>query len=133
MGERNIKYIVVHCTAGNQKATERDVLAEFKRKGWKRPGYHYLVTADGKIHSLTAEAHVANGVYGYNRFCVHVAYTGGMDGTDTRTGEQKAGLRSAVRLLHKKYPDAVILGHHDFPGVKKTRPNFDAKKEYINV
>ena len=39
---RNIKYIAVHCTAGSQKTTIESLKLEFKRKGWKYPGYHYV-------------------------------------------------------------------------------------------
>lgn len=133
MRQRNIKYIAVHCTAGNQKATVKDVLEEFHMKRWKHPGYHYLVTYDGKIHNLTADGDVANGVYGFNQYCIHVAYTGGMRGEDTRTEEQKHGLRTILGILHKRYPQAVIQGHCEFPGVKKTCPNFIASKEYADL
>ena len=29
---------------------------EFKRKGWKNPGYHYVVSADGVVHQMLDEA-----------------------------------------------------------------------------
>lgn len=34
---RRIEYIAVHCTAGRQTQTVADLLAEFRRKGWKNP------------------------------------------------------------------------------------------------
>ena len=129
---RKVKYIAVHCTAGSQKATVNDLLAEFKRKGWKAPGYHYVITADGKIHQLLDTEKVSNGVKGYNSVSVNIAYTGGMDGVDNRTDEQK-------------YPDAVIQGHRDFsPDLNgngkieksewiKMCPSFDAKTEYKGI
>lgn len=40
---RSIKRIFVHCTAGNQHQKIADLQAEFKRKGWKNPGYHYVI------------------------------------------------------------------------------------------
>ena len=51
---RKIDYIAVHCTAGSQKQTIPDLQAEFKRKGWKNPGYHYVVAPDGKITTSVA-------------------------------------------------------------------------------
>lgn len=126
---REIKYIAIHCTAGSQRATVGDLQAEFKRKGWKNPGYHYVVTADGKIHQLLDDAQVSNGVKGWNHCTVNVAYTGGVDSklkpTDNRTEVQKASMASLVRLLHKRYPKAVIQGHRDFPKVAKACPSFD--------
>ena len=142
---RKIKYIAVHCTAGSQKATVNDLLAEFKRKGWKAPGYHYVITADGKIHQLLDTEKVSNGVKGFNSVTVNIAYTGGMDGVDNRTDEQKKSLVTLLKLLRKRYPDAVIQGHRDFSPDRngngtieksewiKMCPSFDAKAEYKDI
>lgn len=141
---RTIKYIAVHCTAGSQKATVRDLELEFKRKGWKAPGYHYVITADGKIHQMLDTEKVSNGVKGYNSVTVNIAYTGGMYG-DNRTDEQKKSLVCLLKLLRKRYPDAVIQGHRDFsPDLNgngkieknewiKMCPSFDAKMEYKDI
>ena len=146
---RTVKYIAVHCTAGSQKQTVGDLLTEFKKKGWKNPGYHYVVTADGKIHQLLDEAKVSNGVKGYNSISINVAYTGGVDSSmkavDNRTEAQKASLMNLMRLLRKRYPKAVIQGHRDFSPDKngngkvdkweriKERPCFEAKEEYRDL
>lgn len=153
MTMRTIKYIAVHCTAGSQKATVRDLEQEFKRKGWKGPGYHYVITADGKIHQMLDTEEVSNGVYikghSYNSVTVNVAYTGGIDANgkskDNRTEAQKASLIKLLKLLKQKYPDSVILGHRDFSpdrngnGVVdsweriKDCPCFNAKTEYKDI
>lgn len=146
---RNIKYIAVHCTASSQKITIEGLLKEFKRKGWKNPGYHYVVSADGKIHQLLAEDNISNGVKGYNSITINIAYVGGIDTngkpTDNRTDAQKTSLRSLLKILHKKYPTAVIQGHRDFsPDLNKDGkitpnewvkgcPCFDAKSEYKDI
>ena len=150
---RTIKYIAVHCTAGSQKATVRELELEFKRKGWKAPGYHYVITADGKIHQMLDTEKVSNGVYvkghSYNSVTVNVAYTGGIDANgksvDSRTQEQKKSLVILLNLLRKKYPKAVIQGHRDFSPDKngngkvdyweriKDCPCFEAKAEYKDI
>ena len=146
---RNIKYIAVHCTAGSQKATVRDLELEFKRKGWKAPGYHYVITADGKIHQMLDTEKVSNGVKGFNSVTVNVAYTGGIDAKgkteDNRTEAQKESLRKLLKLLKQKYPEAVIQGHRDFSPDKngngvvdsweriKDCPCFNAKTEYKDI
>ena len=142
---RKIKYIAVHCTAGSQKSTVNDLLEEFRKKGWKAPGYHYVITADGKIHQLLDTEKVSNGVKGYNSVTVNIAYTGGMDGVDNRTDEQKKSLVVLLKLLRKRYPDAVIQGHRDFSTDRngngkieknewiKKCPGFDAKTEYKGI
>lgn len=146
---REIKYIAVHCTASSQHTTIKELQQEFRRKGWKNPGYHYVVAADGAITQLLDNEKVSNGVKGFNSVSVNVAYIGGIDTTgkpiDNRTDEQKASLRSLLKLLHKTYPTAVIQGHRDFsPDLNhdgritsneyiKTCPCFDAKTEYANI
>lgn len=52
---------------------------------------------------------------------------------DTRTPEQKKSLLKLLKELKKLYPNAEILGHRDFPNVKKACPSFDAKEEYKNL
>lgn len=146
---RNIKYIAVHCTAGSQRQTVPDLLAEFRRKGWVYPGYHYVVSPDGKIMQLLDEDKVSNGVKGFNSVSVNVAYIGGIDangkGIDNRTDAQKKALRRLLANLKRKYPEAVIQGHRDFSpdtngnGIVdpweriKECPCFDAKKEYSDI
>lgn len=114
---RKIERIFVHCTASNQNATVNDIKAEFKRKGWKNPGYHYLVDKEGIITHLLDDSKVSNGVKGYNSTSINVAYIGGIDssgkGVDNRTEQQKKSLRSLLKVLHSRYPDAQIMGHRD--------------------
>ena len=146
---RTIKYIAVHCTASHQSMTIEGLKQEFKRKGWVNPGYHYVVFPDGKITQLLDEDKISNGVKGFNSVSVNVAYIGGIDTNgkpiDNRTEEQKQSLRSLLKMLHKKYPAAVIQGHRDFsPDLNrdgritsneyiKACPCFDAKAEYANI
>lgn len=136
---RRIEYIAVHCTASSQKWTEKELLAEFRRKGWRHPGYHYVVLADGRVKQLLEPSEVANGVKGYNSVSIHVAYVGGVDignklsPIDNRTEEQKKSLLALLKLLHKRFPTAKIQGHRDFPKVSKACPCFDAKEEYKDI
>ena len=146
---RRIKRIFIHCTASRQTETVQDIEREFKRKGWKVSGYHFLVDADGKIHQLLDTEKVSNGVYGYNQAAINIAYIGGVDengkGIDNRTPKQKQSLIRLLLALRKKYPDAEILGHRDispdtngngevdpFERIKEC-PCFDAKVEYKDI
>lgn len=114
---RKIERIFVHCTASHQTATVDDIKREFKNKGWKNPGYHYLIDANGEIHQLLDEEGISNGVQGYNQTSINVAYIGGIDekgkGIDNRTDEQKKSLKSLISKLKEKYPNAEVLGHRD--------------------
>lgn len=146
---RNIQYIAVHCTASHQSQTIEGLKQEFKRKGWVNPGYHYVISPDGKITQLLDEDKVSNGVKGFNSVSINVAYIGGIDVNgkpiDNRTDAQKTSLRSLLKMLQKKYPTAVIQGHRDFsPDLNKdgkitpnewmkSCPCFNAKEEYANL
>lgn len=146
---RQIKRIFVHCTAGSQKQTVADLLAEFKRKGWRNPGYHIVVMPNGKTEQLLPDSRVSNGVKGYNSTSINVAYVGGIDANgkavDNRTDEQKKSLRILLKCLHTKYPEAKILGHRDISPDKnrngivdpweriKECPCFNAIDEYKDL
>lgn len=146
---RGIKRIFVHCTAGSQRQTVADLQAEFKRKGWKNPGYHYVIQADGTVKQLLGEQFVSNGVKGYNSTSVNVAYMGGIDAdgkaVDNRTDAQKASLLTLLKELKGRYPNAEIMGHRDISpdtngnGIVdpweriKECPCFNAKDEYKDL
>lgn len=143
---RNIKYIFVHCTASQQTATVQQILKEFTQRGWRIPGYHYIVDPKGMLTQLVAEDRASNGVKGYNAESINVAYIGGIDSKkkaiDNRTPEQKKTLLNILTRLKKKYPNAIIMGHRDISPDKnhngivdpweriKECPCFDAKTEY---
>lgn len=146
---RSIRRIFVHCTASSQDATPEDLMAEFRRKGWRKPGYHYVVDRRGRTYQLCPDAVVANGVYGYNAKSIHVAYIGGIDDrrmpVDNRTPEQRQALVELLTGLRRRYPNAHILGHrdispdHNHNGIVdpweriKECPCFDAITEYQSI
>ena len=147
---RTIKRIFVHCTASSQlTTTEKTLWAEFKKKGWKNPGYHYVVKTDGNIITMLDEGRVSNGVKGYNQTAINVAYIGGIDAkgkaVDNRTDNQKGALFDLLVKLKQKYKSAIIMGHRDISpdlnhnGVVdpweriKECPCFDAMVEYMDI
>jgi N-acetyl-anhydromuramyl-L-alanine amidase AmpD len=149
MKQRDIRYIFVHCTATPQHCTAEQIAHSFKARGWRHPGYHYLVAPDGQLHTLLDEQEVANGVKGYNAVSIHIAYIGGIapDGTavDNRTEKQKATLAQCIARLRQRYPAAQVLGHRDISPDRnhngridtweriKECPCFDAIDEYSGV
>lgn len=145
-GARSITRLFVHATGGDQRTTTVSTLkAEFKNKGWKNPGYHYVVFPDGAVVQMLSEGLVANGVKGYNSTSVHVSWVGGYKGVDNRTVAQKVTLIKVLRELHKKYPSAKILGHRDISPDKnhngivdpweriKDCPCFEVRQEYNDI
>lgn len=146
MNKRQITHIFVHCTATLPTATVESIQQGWRSIGWKNPGYHYVVKADGTIVQLQPEDKAANGVKGYNANAIHVAYIGALrmlNGTkiyeDTRTLEQMAGLRQILRELRGRYPKAIILGHRSVWGEytpekwQKLCPCFNAIKAYADI
>jgi len=136
---REIKYIVVHCSAtkeGKDFGVE-DFRKWHKRKGWSDVGYHFVIRLDGTIEDGRPIEKIGAGVRGYNSNSIHICYTGGVDENikpkDTRTEAQKEALRFKLMALKQQFPHAEILGHRDFDGVRKACPSFDAKGEYKNI
>ena len=132
---REINYLVVHCTATQPDAKIESIQNYWRKNiGWKSPGYHYIIKADGEIVPLLSIDKVSNGVAGYNSQIINISYIGGIDKSgkpkDTRTEEQKSSILKLLKDLKKRFPSAKIQGHRDFPKVAKACPSFDAKKEY---
>lgn len=130
--KRDIRFIVVHCTATTPDAKVQDIQRYWKETlKWENPGYHYLIKRDGQIMQLQDEALIANGVKGNNHNSIHVSYIGGVDKDgkpkDNRTPQQLEAMFEKLVELSEKYPKAKIVGHRDFPGVKKACPSFDVR------
>ncbi len=130
---REIKFIVVHCTATAPETKIESIQRYWKEQlGWKNPGYHYIIKRSGEVVQLNKEENISNGVAGHNRCSIHISYIGGVDKNgkplDNRTDAQKHALFNKLVALSEKYPCATILGHRDFPGVIKACPSFDVRQ-----
>ncbi|SKB49310.1 N-acetylmuramoyl-L-alanine amidase [Sphingopyxis flava] len=133
---RKITDIVIHCSATPEGKDfgAASIDRWHKERGWAGIGYHYVVKRDGTIEPgrplEKAGAHVA----GHNANSVGIVYIGGLakDGKkakDTRTPEQKTALRTIVAEMRRRFPEARVLGHRDFPGVRKDCPSFDVRTQ----
>lgn len=132
---RDIKYIVIHCTATQPNTKKEAILNYWKNTlKWKTVGYHRLIDANGVIHELANYEQITNGVKGYNSESIHFSYIGGIDESgrqkDTRTIKQKESLLYLIKQAKKQFPNAIVQGHKDFKGVVKACPSFEAKNEY---
>jgi N-acetylmuramoyl-L-alanine amidase len=132
---REIKYIVIHCSATQPNTKKEAILSYWKNTlKWKTVGYHRLIDANGVIHELAKFEQITNGVKGYNSESIHFSYIGGIDESgrpkDTRTLKQKESLLYLVKQAKKQFPNAIVQGHKDFKGVAKACPSFEAKNEY---
>lgn len=130
---REIKYIVLHCTATARTATVTAIQNYWRNTlKWRNPGYHYLIEPNGKVHHLHPLELSANGAAGYNANSIHISYIGGIDSKgkaqDNRTAEQVLAQLELLIELKRVFPKAEILGHRDLPGVKKDCPSFNVKE-----
>ena len=117
---RRITLLVIHCSAvrPDQTSSADDIEKWHRERGWKNGiGYHYVIRRDGEIEPGRPEwmtgAHCVN----HNAHSIGICYEGGIDirgqPADTRTEAQRRSLRKLLEQLHKAYPQALIVGHHD--------------------
>lgn len=135
--KRNIKEIIVHCTATPEGRVEtvESIRNIHKSQGWSDIGYHYLIYLDGSIHVGRDVNIIGSHCVGHNTYSIGVCYVGGVDKRmqpkDTRTQAQKKALIDVLKKLKTMYPKAKIVGHRDYSS--KACPSFDATKEYKNI
>lgn len=147
---RNIKYLVVHCTASQPEAEVKPIIDYWKNvKKWNTVGYHFLIDNTGKVNDLLSVGIASNGVAGHNSESINICYIGGIDRkgkpADTRSKEQKEALITLLTRLKADYPKAKIVGHRDLsPDLNgdgiiqvsewlKMCPSFDAITEYKHL
>ena len=135
---RKIDLIVIHCSATREtKSFPVTSLIACHDARFGFTGYHYYITKDGQVYQTRHENLPGAHVKHYNQHSIGICYEGGLDKDgkpkDTRTPEQKATLVALLRSLREDYPEAVILGHRDVPGVRKDCPCFDAEQEYRDI
>ena len=74
---------------------------------------------------------------GHNQHSIGVCYEGGLDirgqPADTRTEAQKLAMRVLLEKLHKSYPRACIVGHHDLNPQKACPCIENVAKEYADL
>lgn len=138
--KRTIKYLVVHCSATpeGRAHTAKDIDLWHRQRGFNEIGYNYVILLDGTIELGRDVDKIPAHVESHNKDSIGICYIGGIDKNtlqpkDTRTKAQKEALVKLLMDLKKLYPEAIILGHRDFVGVKKACPCFNAKDEYKNI
>ena len=135
-GADSVRFIVIHCSATrrDQDYPVEQLLHDHKARGFRTIGYHFYIRQDGTLTRHRQLLEVGAHARGFNRCSIAVCYEGGLDElgkpADTRTPQQKQALRELLEKLHRLFPDALIVGHRDLPGVHKACPCFDVRWEY---
>jgi N-acetylmuramoyl-L-alanine amidase len=128
-------WLVLHCSATRaiQDIGASDIRKWHRAKGWEDIGYHYVIRRSGKIETGRSRDVIGSHVQGHNADSIGICLVGGLNDDTYKpennfTPQQWEALEKLIRGLLKAYPNAKILGHRDFPGVKKACPCFDARK-----
>jgi N-acetyl-anhydromuramyl-L-alanine amidase AmpD len=100
-------------------------------------GYHYVVRRDGQVEPGRPEWLIGAHCLHHNRHSIGVCYEGGLDSegrpADTRTTEQKLAMVQLLEVLHRRYPRALIVGHHDLDPQKACPCIADVAREYAEL
>ena len=100
-------------------------------------GYHYVIRRDGTIEPGRPEWLIGAHRKNHNAHSIGVCYEGGLDirgqPADTRTAEQKAAMRQLLEDLHRRYPRAVVVGHHDLNPLKACPCIESVAREYADI
>ena len=132
--------LVIHCSAvrpdQTSSAAQIDTWHRRDRHYKFGIGYHYVVRRDGQIEPGRPEWMVGAHCKNHNAHSLGICYEGGLNArgqpADTRTLAQKLAMLQLLEVLHRKYPKALIVGHHDL-NPQKDCPCFDAVKEYAEL
>ena len=138
---RVITLLIIHCSAvkPDQTSSAAQIDTWHRQRGWKFGiGYHYVVRRNGEIEHGRPEWMIGAHCLNHNAHSIGICYEGGLDArgqpADTRTAEQKASLRRLLEDLHRRYPRAIIVGHHDLDPKKACPciPNVAREYEDLN-
>ena len=137
---RVITLVIIHCSAvkPDQLSSAAQIDSWHRQRGYHLGiGYHYVIRRNGDIEPGRPEWMVGAHCLNHNKYSIGVCYEGGLDArgqpADTRTDEQKAAMRKLLERLHRDYPKAVIVGHHDLDPMKDCPCIENVAREYADL
>ena len=117
---RTITLIIIHCSAtpeGRSLSFEECRRDHSMHRHFRDIGYHFYITRDGTVHDGRPIEKVGAHCEGHNSHSIGICYEGGLDANgkpaDTRTEAQRKALKSLIERMHRLFPKALIVGHHD--------------------
>lgn len=127
-----IKYLTVHCAATPEgRHVTADEITKWDHARFGQTSYHWVIELDGSIHRTLDDDVRGAHTGGHNSGNIGICYVGGCDvqmkAKDTRTPQQSAALAKLLVDYKAKYPGLEILGHRDWPDVRKDCPSFDVR------
>ena len=137
---RTITLLVIHCSAvrPDQTSSAAQIDTWHRRQGWHLGiGYHYVVRRDGQIEPGRPEWMVGAHCKNHNAHSIGICYEGGLNArgqpADTRTLAQKLAMVQLLEILQRKYPKALIVGHHDLNPLKACPCIDNVAREYAEL
>ncbi|MBU1129476.1 MAG: peptidoglycan recognition protein family protein [Nanoarchaeota archaeon] len=117
-----VEKIVVHHSEQNQDCAEF-IKVRHKKRGWEDIGYHFVIEKNGQLKKGRDEKFVGAHIFGYNKNSIGICLTGNFD-ENFPTQKQ---MKTLLKFLKKKLKEyglepKDVVGHREFPGVKKTCP-----------
>lgn len=129
---RSIDKIVIHCSATPPSMDIGAVaIDEWHRieNRWSGIGYHKVIRRNGAVEQGRDLERVGAHAKGHNSHSIGICMVGGVNSEgkaeNNFTLHQFSALLDELIALTADYPDAVIVGHRDLPGVRKSCPCFD--------
>ena len=137
---RTITLVVLHCSSvrPDQNSSAAQIDTWHRQRGFHLGiGYHYVVRRNGQIELGRPEWMIGAHCVNHNAHSIGVCYEGGLNARgqpeDTRTPEQKSALRALLKDLHRRYPQALIVGHHDLNPHKACPCIENVAREYADL
>ena len=137
---RTITLLIIHCSAvgPDQTSSAAQIDTWHRQRGFHLGiGYHYVVRRNGEVERGRPEYMVGAHCLNHNAHSIGICYEGGLNArgqpADTRTEAQKAALRTLLTDLHRRYPKALIVGHHDLNPHKACPCIDNVAKEYADL
>lgn len=114
-----VHMVVLHCTDSDPSATVENIHQWHQARGWAGIGYHWVVTADGRVEKGRPEHAQGSGVRGHNNGVVHVCMVGRFDKAPPPEKQLNAACACLARVLmaHGLTVEAVRF-HRELDGGK---------------
>ena len=124
------RFLTIHCAATPAgRHVSAETISQWDQAKFGQTSYHWVIELDGKMVRTLRDDQKGAHVGGANSNNIGICYVGGCDKAmnpkDTRTPEQKRAMRTLIRTYQDRYPGIIVMGHRNWPGVKKACPSFD--------
>lgn len=130
MNPAKTKFLTIHCAATPEgRDVKAPAISQWDIEKFGQISYHFVIELDGTVVRTLRDDQRGAHVGKNNTGNIGICYIGGVDKNgnpkDTRTAAQKKAMLTLVRTYKERYPNIVVRGHRDWPGVAKACPSFD--------